>query len=180
MTRLYIGPIAIHILSAFFKRIINPSKTSPRPLSSLLSTTGYLTTLLLLPIHFSSHRLNPTVSTPPILSVGPAELDYEFVKIGLQNWPWRTWGLYAALVGCVLLHVVDGTNIIWNTNTWLKNTLGRMKRETRRRRQLLAIGIVGLPVLSGIYMISREPSMIFSSLAKRFEAVYTLSFIYRL
>ncbi|KAJ7577496.1 hypothetical protein C8J56DRAFT_367666 [Mycena floridula] len=55
--------------------------------------------LALLPIHFFTHRFSPQTLEAPILALGPSELDYEFVKFGLQQWPWRNWILYGALKG---------------------------------------------------------------------------------
>jgi len=137
--------------------------------------TGYATILLFLPVHFLTHRVNPTTAGPPIFAVGPAELDYEFVKFGLQKWPWRSWALYAGLVVCVVLHATDGIYIIWNT--WLNNIQGWWKG-SRNRRFATAVGGLILPVLSGVFMLSREPLVTLSSTAKRFEAVFTKSFPY--
>lgn len=133
-----------------------------------------------------THRVDPTSVTAPISSVGPAELDYEFVKLGLQKWPIRSWFLYTGLVSSVVLHMVDGTTLVWNA--WIKDTfIGRLGRNTpgdpRRKRNVkfakYLVGVV-LPVLGGLYAISNEPSMIFSSMSKRFEAVFKESWIYNL
>jgi hypothetical protein len=132
-----------------------------------------------------SHRVDPTSISAPISAVGPAELDYEFVKLGLQKWPIRSWFLYTGLVSSVVLHMVDGTTLVWNA--WTQDTfIGKLGRsnsgDPRRRRNMkfakYLVGVV-LPVLGGLYVISNEPSMIFSSMSKRFEAVFKESWAYR-
>ncbi|KAK0210129.1 hypothetical protein DFS33DRAFT_1290832 [Desarmillaria ectypa] len=175
---LVLAPIAIHALSAFLKRVLSGPKNPPRSPSSLLTTTGYTMMWLLLPIHFLVHRHFPTSPAPPILEVGPSELDYEFVKVGLQTWPWRSALLYGALVTCVTLHMADGMGIIWNA--YLAQSWGRMKQSLRKYRRGGLVAGVALPVLSGLIVIAREPIFAFASAAKRFQAVFLMSWIYRL
>jgi len=177
---LLLGPIAIHSCAGITKRLLSPSKSfaSPRPLSSLLTLTGYTTFLFFLPTHFATHRLLPTSLDAPISSLGPAELDYEFVKLGLQRWPWTSWFLYVGLVGSVALHMVDGWNGI--KNMWFRN---RTRSKTgvfagRKQMRALALGGLVLPVLTGLYVISSEPPMVFSSIAWRFETVFLESGMY--
>jgi hypothetical protein len=192
---LVLAPLAVHSLSGVAKRLLSSKHTSSkrkthrpaRPLSSLLSWTGYTTALFFLPIHFITHRLNPTSPDPPISDVGPAELDYEFVKLGLQRFPVTSWLLYTGLVFSVALHMADGATIIWNT--WFRNNTatdawngdqgGGVKRP-RHRQLITIIGGSMISVLAGLYVISKEPPMIFSSIAKRFEAVFTKSLVYRI
>ena len=177
---LLFGPIAIHSFAGITKRLLSPNKSpaSPRPLSSLLTITGYATFLFFLPIHYTTHRLLPASPDAPISSLGPAELDFEFVKLGLQRWPWTNWFLYVGLVGSVALHMADGLNIINNTwfRTWTRGKAGVFAG--RKRTRALALGGLVLPVLTGLYVISREPPMVFSSIARRFEAVFLESGIY--
>ncbi|KAF8227360.1 hypothetical protein L208DRAFT_1424800 [Tricholoma matsutake] len=191
---LVLAPLAVHTLSGVTKRLLSskpmsPKRKSPgpaRPLSSLLSWTGYATALVFLPIHFITHRLNPTSSDSPISSVGPAELDYAFVKLGLQTFPVRSWLLYTGLVFSVALHVADGATII--LNTWFRNTAtgtwdNGESSEVKRPRYRELVTVIGgsmISVLTGLYVISKEPPMIFSSMAKRLEAVFTKSFVYRI
>ena len=193
---LVLAPLAIHSLSGLTKRLlsfkpISPERKSPvpaRPLTSLLSWTGYATALVFLPIHFITHRLNPTSTDAPISSVGPAELDYEFVKLGLQRWPVRSWLFYTGLVFSVALHMADGATIIWNT--WFRNTVGTWSggsgskngdmQRPRHRKLVTVIGGSMISVLAGLYVISKEPPVIFVSMAKRFEAVFNKSFVYRI
>ncbi|KAF9464624.1 hypothetical protein BDZ94DRAFT_1216293 [Collybia nuda] len=183
-TYLVLGPIAVHTLAGVAKRLLSIRGTPPRRLTSILSWTGYTTLLLFLPIHFMTHRVDPTSTSAAISAVGPAELDYEFVKLGLQKWPIRSWFLYTGLVSSVVLHMVDGTTIVWNA--WIKDSfIGKLSWKTpgdpQRKRKLKFVkylaGVV-LPVLSGLYVISNEPSMIFASMSKRFEAVFRESWVY--
>lgn len=174
-----LGPLAVHALAGIVKRVFLPKEMPLRPISSLLSVTGYATALLFLPIHFMTHRVNPTADTIPILAVGPSELDYEFVKLGLQKWPIRSWVLYSGLVIAVTLHAVDGMAIIWNT--WLKDKIGASwKQSTRKRRLALMVGVVTLPVIAGLFSLAKEPLMLFASTADRYKASYLSSIIYRL
>ncbi|KAG7453132.1 uncharacterized protein BT62DRAFT_880411 [Guyanagaster necrorhizus] len=177
---LVFAPIAIHALSAFMKRVLSGPKNPPRPAWSVLTITGYATMWLLLPVHFLVHRRFPTSSTAPILEVGPSELDFEFVKVGLRAWPWRSALLYGGLVVCVVLHVADGVGVMWNVYLAGGSWGRRMKRSVRRyRRAGLVVG-VALPVLSGLVVLVREPIFAFASTVKRFEAVFLMSWVYRL
>ncbi|KAF8894765.1 hypothetical protein BD779DRAFT_862554 [Infundibulicybe gibba] len=155
---------------------MSPPGTPPRPLSGSLSVTGYATLLCFLPIHFLTHRLYPTTPNAPIHSVGPSELDFEFVKFGLQSWPYRCWFLYGGLLSLVAIHATDGTALLWKT--WFTDAFWR--KGSRRRRLSLVFGICVLPVLTGVYLLAREPLMVFKSTASRFRAVYMESFVYRI
>jgi hypothetical protein len=136
---------------------------------------------IFLPIHFLTHRYYPmNISSgiiPSFSSAISAELDYEFVKVGLATWPCRSWALYAGLVGLVALHASEGLYLIFNG--WLKFALRGMK--TRRPRRIaVALAAIVAPVLSGLYVISNESLITFSSLAIRFRGAFTQSFIYRI
>jgi len=167
---LVLAPLIIHPLASIAKRLLAPSGRR-RPLSSVLSSTGYLLLLGLIPVHYLTHRVYPSLPSPPIYSFGPAELDYEFVKTGLQAWPWRSWTLYAGLVGCASLHAIEGMNIIWST--WLKK--GLMRKNWRKTAAFLG----AVPVLSGIWVISREHNWSLASSVERYLAAYTKSPVYR-
>lgn len=171
---LVLAPLGLHISTGIAKRLLSRPRTkSPRPLSTLLSLTAY-GAVMFYPIHFITHRLNPSNPSPPIFSA-TSELDFEFVKLGLQTWPWRSWILYAGLVGCVALHAAEGMTLIGNM--WAKDTwaLVRTSKQTRR----VAAGLSILPVLTGLWFVAQEPLMTFSSLARRFEAAFTQSLLYR-
>ncbi|KAK2460678.1 hypothetical protein APHAL10511_007148 [Amanita phalloides] len=152
--------------------LLASSGRQPRPLSSTLTYTGYALGFLLLPVHYMTHRIYPTAVDHPIDAIGPAELDYEFVKYGLQRWPVRSWVLYAGLIGCVALHGTAGMKIL--RQTWFGNA-GR-----GRVNQLTAASGIVAPVLVGIFALSREPLMTFSSTAARFDAVFQRTWIYRI
>ncbi|KAF9557187.1 hypothetical protein CPC08DRAFT_640593 [Agrocybe pediades] len=182
---LVLGPLTVHTLSGALKRLLSPPGRPPRKWTHLLSLTGYATLLLFLPVHYGTHRAFPTLETPPIYGVGPAELDYEFVKTGLKTWPVRSCILYGGLVLSTTLHFVDGMTIIWNT--WIKPAVEKAqvsvstwKRETRSRRMWMALGCIALPTLSGLLALGREPMMTFSSMMSRYSAVFLSSFVYRI
>jgi succinate dehydrogenase/fumarate reductase cytochrome b subunit len=164
---LLLTPLILHASSGIAKRLLSrPPIKSPRPLSSLLSLTGY-GALVFLPIHFITHRLYPSDSSM---------LDFEFVKLGLHNWPWRSWLLYGGLVGCVVLHATEGINVIGKTWAWQFRMKWKSSQITRR----VIAGIATVPVFTGLCFVFKEPLMAFPSLARQFEAAFTRSFIYRL
>ncbi len=73
-------PLLVHTTSAFLKRLFSsstprPARPATRPLTSALSMTGYATAVILLPVHFYTHRLAPSDPAPPISSLSPSELD---------------------------------------------------------------------------------------------------------
>lgn len=196
---LVLGPITVHALAGISKRLFllstsplaanrgveakaedksvepTPGSTTSllRPLTSLLSLTGYATALYFLPIHFFVHRDYPALPNEPIYSVGPSSLDFEYVKYGLHTWPWRSWFLYAGLVGSAALHAADGAVLMYNT---FKGTWGGLSRKTRRT---LAIGGVVLPVILGLVGVAREPPMIMSFLENRYKVAYMQSNVFR-
>ncbi|KAI0668396.1 hypothetical protein C8Q78DRAFT_1081268 [Trametes maxima] len=169
---LVLAPLVIHPLSALLKRVLAPKPA--RRLSSILSITGY-TSAIVVALHFFIHRVAPTDPSPPIYSVGPSELDYEYVKFGLQEWPWRNWLGYVGFTAAVAWHAVEGMSIIWNT--WLRPQLGSMPGTKRSRTAAAFVGGV-LPVATGLFFIWREPLMVFASHADRFKAAFTKSPIY--
>ncbi|KAJ7746346.1 hypothetical protein B0H16DRAFT_1321149 [Mycena metata] len=173
---LLLGPIIAHSLSGIAKRVLSPSKAPPRPWTSLLSLTGYANLIFFLP-HFMTHRVHPKNPAAPIHALGPSELDFEFVKYGLATWPRRTWFLYGALVLGVVFHAVDGNRLLFNT--YMSGSFGRIKAAARKRLLAIGVGLVALPVLSGVFVMSREPLMVFASTAARFHASFARSPFYR-
>ena len=173
---LVFAPLLVHTTSAFLKRLFSSSDPRPaiRPLASALSVTGYTAVLFLLPVHFFAHRLAPSDPAPPISSLSPSELDYEYVKAALHGWPARSTALYVALVLGVALHAADGVGVLWST--WVPQV---KKLPGRRARRVLA-GAAVLPVLTGLAIIAREPLFAFASMAGRYQAALTRSFVYRL
>ncbi|KAH9023840.1 hypothetical protein EDB85DRAFT_1870453 [Lactarius pseudohatsudake] len=168
---LLFGPLFIHSSSAIIKRLVSPRVS--RPLTSALSVTGYVTAFCILPVHLITHRLAPADPAPPISSLSPSELDYEFVKAALSGWPRRSTVLYSVLVLGVALHAADGIGIIWST--WSPG----LKLPGRKARRALA-GAAIVPVLTGLAVIAREPLYAFASMAARYQAALTQSIVYRL
>ena len=62
-------------------------------------------------VHVLLHRLNPAHPGPPVLSLGPSQLDYEFVKVGLAVWPVMSWTLYSALVASMMFQALGKAGI---------------------------------------------------------------------
>ncbi|KAL4246149.1 hypothetical protein ABKN59_009336 [Abortiporus biennis] len=175
-------PFAIHTSTSIAKRLITP-KRSTRSLRSLLSITGYVALLVFVPIHYLTHRVYPTDPSPPIYSIGPSELDYEFAKVAVETWPWRSWLLYGGLTLGVAWHMAEGANIIYTT--WFKGKgglgAGTVKiGKLQVRQRVIGATLAFIPALTGLWMISTEPIMAFSSTILRFQEVLKKSFIFRL
>lgn len=141
-------------------------------MTSVLSLTGYSTLFLFLPVHYLTHRVYPAIPAAPIHSFGPAELDYEFVKTGLQTWPLRSWSLYIGLVGCVALHAVEGISII----TAAQSGKALVPKSKRKLVSLLA----GAPALVGLFFISRETVWALASSVESYVAAFSGSVVYRI
>lgn len=184
-------PLDIHVLAGIAKRLLSfaPPKTSltksPRPITSFLSMTGY-SLFFFLRIHYHTHRSFPQDPSAPIYSLGPSELDYEFVKYGIQQWPWRSWFLYGGLVLITAWHAAEGLQIIYNS--WVRgessevehsHKVKKSKFRTSRRTRIAGATLLTTPALAGLWVISREPLMAFSSLASRFHAIFTKSPLYK-
>lgn len=174
---LVLAPLVIHPLASMAKRLFSlgissqGSRSRSRPMTSVLALTGYLTLFLFLPVHYLTHRVFPTLSTAPIHSFGPAELDYEFVKTGLRTWPFRSWFLYIGLVGCVALHSVEGISIISATKVG-KAIVPKSKRK-------LVSLLVGIPALIGLFFISREAVWASTSSLEGYVAAFSEAPIFR-
>ncbi|KAG0694645.1 hypothetical protein DFH29DRAFT_815102 [Suillus ampliporus] len=166
-------PLAAHVASNIAKRIITPRSASPRKITSTLSLAAYSTLLIFLPIHFYTHRVFPADPSPPIFAVGPSEVDYEFVKTGLARFPWRSWVLYGGLVTSAMLHAVEGAQIIQASR------FASQKFRMRSRTRKIVAGVVVVPILAGLWTVSKEPLMVFASLAERYQAVFARSWVYR-
>jgi hypothetical protein len=133
-------------------------------------------------MHYLTHRIYPMSADDPIDAVGPAELDYEFVKYGLQCWPARTWLIYGGLASCVIFHGLIGAKIIWQT--WFGGT--RSNGDCGQDRKIFnftpfaAASSILVPVLVGIFKLSREPLVALSPTIMRFEAVFKKLWLYRI
>nr|GAT50462.1 predicted protein [Mycena chlorophos] len=175
---LLLAPLAAHALSGLTKRTISPRKAPPRPWTSLLTLTGYMTMVVFLPVHFMTHRVVPQSPSPPIYALSPSELDFEYVKFALTRWPKRSWFLYGGLVLCAVLHTVEGQRLLFNT--YFGKEMGRLVGAAKTRMRAAALGLVALPVLSGLWILAQEPLMAFPSSFARFQAAFTHSLWYRL
>lgn len=175
---LVLAPLVIHPLAGVAKRFFSPGIgtqkpwSQPRPLTSILSSTGYLTLFLFLPVHYLTHRAYPAIPDAPIYSFGPAELDYEFVKVGLQTWPMRSWFLYIGLVGCVALHAIEGINII-TASQYGKTVVPRSKRK-------LVSLLAAIPALTGLFVVSTETVWSLVSSVEGYMAAFCRSAVYRI
>ncbi|KAI8999124.1 hypothetical protein BD414DRAFT_145731 [Trametes punicea] len=169
---LVLAPLVVHPLSAALKRVLSPKPA--RRLSSILSITGY-TAAISVALHYFTHRIAPTDPSPPIYAVGPSELDYEYVKFALQEWPWRSWLAYVGLTACIAWHAVEGMAVIWKT--WLRPHLGGMPG-TRKSRTIWALTAGVLPVVTGMFSMWKEPLMVFASHADRFRAAFSRNPLY--
>jgi len=174
---LVLAPLTLHAVSGLLKRLILPRKR-PRPINHPLAITGYATMFFFLPIHFLIHREYPTIETPPISSIGPAELDYEFVKTGLKVWPGRSLLLYGGLVLSTAFHMADGLQILWTS--WVKEVPSPLQLLANRKyRRAAKVGALALPSFLGLYFLFREPLLALPTLTSRYEAVFRSSFVYQ-
>jgi hypothetical protein len=125
--------------------------------------------VLLLPIHYPLHRLFPQSKAAD--AFGPGQLDMEFVKTGLQEWPIRSWLLYGGLTVAALLHTTDGLFVI---------TRYQRMRAGRRNTWRAMGALASIPVLAGVYVIYKEPLLAYSGLVKKFRAAFEQSLTYRI
>ncbi|KAF7799702.1 hypothetical protein EIP86_010944 [Pleurotus ostreatoroseus] len=171
---LVVLPIVAHTGSAIAKRFLQPP-AARRPANGF-TTTGYLALLFFIPVHYAVHHILPSDPAPPIEALAPAELNFEYVKYGLQRWPVRSWFLYVGLTACVAWHAAEGMQIIWNT--WMRGRFGGWKSNVAKRSATVAAVLA--PVLSGLFVLSKEPVIAFMSSIPRFEASFLKNFIYRI
>ncbi|KAI6140423.1 hypothetical protein BKA82DRAFT_4213555 [Pisolithus tinctorius] len=85
----------------------------------------------------------------------------ESVKTAITAWPWRSWMLYRGLTDCVLVHVAEGTSVIYTRYVrgrmgfpnWLspRGSSACASRLTKGNSRTAALaGVVALPVLTGL------------------------------
>lgn len=157
-------PLLVHPAAAISKRLLAPN--APRSLTSVLSLTGYIAVPLLI-AHYVVNRSYPTDPIPPIAEVGPSELDYEFVKVFLKTMPWAGWIGYGGLTVTIAWHAIEGLRIVWNVR--FREVVGRWTLDAYARAAMASAA--ALPVLSGLYIMSREPVFAFAGVASRYRAV---------
>ncbi|CAE6492504.1 unnamed protein product [Rhizoctonia solani] len=196
-------PITIHVGASLVKRTVklghrvlvssrsgggvdkqdSATDNSTLTASDVLVWTGYPLLLVLLP-HIATHRLFPSIPTPPISSISPSELDYTFVHFGLKNWPIRSWIMYATLVGSGITHVIYGIPVVWRQTMlkFLKKVRvihSESRLETSWRISSKA-GLLGISiVLLGILRISRDDLFISRLAVTRMTSAYRMSALYR-
>ncbi|KIK24455.1 hypothetical protein PISMIDRAFT_98503 [Pisolithus microcarpus 441] len=194
---LLLFPFAIHVTSSVAKRPSTPkSRVRIRKLTSLLSISAYAALFLFVPIHVATHRLLPaeadylarSASDVNLDPLGSSELDFEFVKTAIKTWPLRSWVLYTGLVGCVLVHAAEGASILYTR--YIKGRVGLPSRPSPRgsdrglirsnRRTAVVAGVAALPVLTGLWVLSRESLFALSSVVRRYQATLMGAWVYRL
>lgn len=161
----------MHPVASIAKRVLSPRPA--RLITSALSITGYVA-MCAIPMHFLTHRYYPSDPTPPIYAVGPAELDYEYVKLALHTWPWRSALAYLSLTAGVAWHASEGMKVLWNT--YLRSMFGGWKLGARAR----AVGVAALilPLASGLWIIAQEPLIALPSQLASFQAALSHSLLY--
>ncbi|KAI0737981.1 hypothetical protein C8Q80DRAFT_1276009 [Daedaleopsis nitida] len=169
---LVLAPLVIHPLSAVLKRVFAPRPA--RRLASILSVTGYSAVVVVV-LHYFTHRVAPANPAPPIYAVGPSELDFEYVKYALQQWPIRSFVGYTALTAIVAWHAAEGMSVIWNT--WIRPAFGALRASRGTRTAAALMGVV--PVATGLFFMWQEPLMVFASHAERFRAAISNSVYYQ-
>lgn len=189
---LVFAPLGVHITSSLARRIllsIKPSRsTTAQQSKSILAkiwqklkstrlvTLSAYPALAFLAVHVEAHRLRPSLPEPPISALSPSELDYEFVKYGLQTYPLWAWVTYGGLVFAVLYHASEGAVIV--LRAWAAKV--RTKREsgfasswglsTMRRRR--AVAVTGISILTGLLVLWLEPLEAGTRMVTRYSAVY--------
>ncbi|KAG8844545.1 hypothetical protein FRB96_003015 [Tulasnella sp. 330] len=163
------GPIAAHISASTLKRILLGWPKHP----SILALSAY-PLLALLPIHVLTHRINPSIRAAPILSLSPSELDYEYIKYGLQTWPLRSTLLYAGLVVCGITHGMEGSMLL--SRVWMKSSAWRV--EKWKKSSIVMGG--AMVVMVGVLTLGVEPLSTSKGLMTRFHAAWTHSIAYQI
>ncbi|KAI6011069.1 hypothetical protein EDC04DRAFT_2580766 [Pisolithus marmoratus] len=164
------------------------SRARIRKLTSLLSISAYTALFLFVPIHVATHRLLPARADSPawpsnnvdLDALGSSELDFEFVKTAIKTWPWRSWMLYTGLVGCVLVHAAEGASVIYTR--YIRGRVGVPTLLSLRgnKKNAVVAGVAALPVLTGLWVLSREPTFALSSIVRQYRNTLMGSWVYRL
>lgn len=116
-------PLALHLTSSLAKRLILYLKTRrPPPITPHL-VTGWILPWIVVP-HIASHRLIPARSAPPISSLSPSELGFEYVGWGINQRPLWSYFTYLCLVGIASWHAGVG---MMKIVSWIKRGRGDRK-----------------------------------------------------
>jgi succinate dehydrogenase/fumarate reductase cytochrome b subunit len=184
---LVFAPIGVHVASSLARRILlsikSSSSTTPLQSKSILANiwkklkSTRLVTLSAYPalaffaIHIETYRLRPSLPAPPISALSPSELDYEFVKYGLQTYPLWASVTFGGLVFAMLYHASEGAVIVlraWTAKT--KWGSGFVSFSTMRRRR--AVAVAGLSIFTGLLVLWIEPLEAGTRMVTRYSAVY--------
>lgn len=143
--------------------------------------TGYPLIPLVL-AHLFIHRLIPASPAPPIASLSPSELGYDFVAYGLNSRLWTSVAAYLALVGLLVPHTWVGWEKAW---PWTKRQIGlasgndlpdamqgpSSRAKSRRTMLGATVGLVAV-VAAGLARLHAEGGGISSIMVRRYEAVF--------
>lgn len=167
-------PLYAHIAASMLKRILIGVKTKRAPQPTLSMQTGYPLIALVL-AHVFVHRLIPASPQPPIASLSPSELGYDFVAYGLKSRPWTSVAAYLSLAGLLIPHAWAGWEKAW---PWAKRQLGldtasdaKPGRRSDRAMWGLTIGVLGVLAIS-MGRLYEEGGAISSIMRARYEAVF--------
>jgi hypothetical protein len=173
---LLLAPLGCHIAAGLTRRgliwfrKITRSKELHLTKPSLLVTTAYVA-MALVPIHFLVNREYPSIDEAPIFGLSPSQLNFEYVKFGLDRWPVRSWLLYGLMVPAVCLHGAEGMMTICRKRLRPSLHPGGWLRYVASTASFLA--------LAGLFTMSRESISVYAGEAARFLAAYTKSTFYR-
>lgn len=167
-------PLYAHIASSTLKRICIGIKTKRAPQPTLSVQTGYPLIALVL-AHMFVHRLIPASPQPPIASLSPSELGYDFVAYALKSRPWTSVAAYVSLAGLLIPHAWIGWEKAW---PWAKRQLGlntsspdKSSRSSRKAMWGLTLGVLGVLAIS-MGRLYQEGGAISSIMRARYEAVF--------
>lgn len=145
--------IIIHILSGSIKRMIKKRKSI-----NIQQRLGWLGLPILLS-HILTHRVIPSLSTPPISNLSPSELTYSnFVNYSLRFRPYFSIFTYTTLSTILTYHSIAGL--------WRKFKKSHIATFSVVNTAIISTGLFRL--LDNVY---NPPSYILP----RFEAVYNLA-----
>ncbi|GMK59588.1 hypothetical protein CspeluHIS016_0801940 [Cutaneotrichosporon spelunceum] len=123
------APLGLHLASSLAKRALLAYRTG-RFRTTTHTVLGYVLIPLVVP-HLMLHRLIPATEGPPINSLSPSEMGYEFVGYACGTRKWMTAG-YVLLTGVALWHGVIG---LGKAIQWAKGLGGRADREGGSRKE---------------------------------------------
>lgn len=177
-------PLGVHLASSLTKRALIVSRSKrPPPLTTHIAA-GYLLPFFLVP-HLFIHRLIPASPEPPISSLSPSELSFDFVSYSLRQYPlWSTLG-YVGIVAVGVWHAGVGLMKItgWLRPKRLDMGLGTVqgaegeqpRRIVPRSRKFgargLLLAIVGA-VSVGLVRLWSEGQGFSGIMLRRYRAVY--------